>query len=117
MLANNFELKTRGPSTAGLPARLPDAKLYPGGPKWWADAPEATRQAYANNPALRAQIDATMNVIRADARRGGGAPAPVSSDPATAIAGGALALGHPGGGGGDIDAESHVLSRVQGLRE
>ena len=96
ILSQNFELKTRG-SAAGLPSRLPDAKLYPGGPKWWADASEEMRQLYANTPELRDQIDATMNVIRADARRGGGAPAIVSSShPTTAeLTGGALALGRP----------------------
>ena len=54
ILSQNFELKTRTRPSGGWPrlSRLPDAKLYPGGPKWWADASEETRQAYANNPGI-----------------------------------------------------------------
>ena len=118
ILSQNFELKTRG-SAAGLPSRLPDAKLYPGGPKWWADASEETRQAYANTPELRDQIDATMNVIRADARRGGAAPAIVSSHPTTAeLAGGALLLGRPEAliGGAIGKATAALASRYYGKK-
>jgi hypothetical protein len=91
-LANNFELKARGPA-AGRPQLSRDVGLNTKAPNWWMTLPEETRRASATDPAVRGRIDATMNLIRADTRRGGGQRA--DSLTPEALAGGALALGHP----------------------
>lgn len=96
ILADNLELRARGPSAAGRPELPQDVGLNSKAADWWAALPEKTRTAYSANPAVRDQIDATMNILRADARRSGQL-APTSVDPTTALSiGGAIATGNPG---------------------
>ena len=94
LLADNLELRSRGPAAAGRPELPRDVGLNPNAPDWWMALPEETRRAYATDPAVRGRIDATMNLIRADARRGGGQAG--QSDLSVPLSlGGAAVTGNP----------------------
>ena len=109
LLADNLELKLRGPRSAGSP--LPDAETID--PKraltWWSGLPNETKAMYAPpGSTSRAKLDALTNVYADELRRptrtlpgaGGntlGAPATLYQNPA--LLAGIGAAGFEGGGG------------------
>ena len=94
ILADNLELKARGPAVAGRPELPLDTGLNARAPDWWAKLDNQVRDAYfpPGSP-QRAKMDATMATMRADARRGGSQGEAPATD--AALAAGAAVLGHP----------------------
>ena len=94
ILADNLELKARGPAVAGRPELPIDTGLNARAPDWWAKLDNQVRDAYfpPGSP-QRAKMDATMATMRADARRGGSQGEAPATD--AALAAGAAVLGHP----------------------
>ena len=94
ILADNLELKARGPAVAGRPELPLDTGLNARAPDWWAKLDNQVRDAYfpPGSP-QRAKMDATMATMRADARRGGFQGEAPATD--AALAAGAAVLGHP----------------------
>ena len=98
ILADNLELKGRGPVAAGRPTLPDNTGLPAGAADWWAKMPEESKALYTGLDAgrrsrlpdaeLRSRIDAAFNLSRADARRGG----PMQVDPVEAYPGKGIAV-------------------------
>ena len=110
ILADNLELRGRGPLAAGRPGLPQNVGLPAGAADWWAKLPEETKALYTRtelapngqpmrvpDAVLRDRIEAAFNLSRADARRGGIAQAdPVENFPAASMGAAGLLTGHYG---------------------
>ena len=94
ILAQNLEMRGRGPAASGHPELPPDTPLNTAAVDWWDKLPETMRSRYAPpGTNLRAKIDANMTLIKSDARRGGASQ--IEQYPGVTLGGASLVMGRP----------------------